>query len=379
MDRVSVKPDLLRWARERSGLAVTDLPKFKHLAEWERGVAQPTLRQLEAYAKATHTPVGFLFLAHPPTETLPLPDMRTLRDEPVRRPSPNLLDMVYVCQQRQAWFQEFARAAGHEPLTFVGSATVRDSIETVAAAIRKELGFDLDARRDFPTWTEALRQFITQAEEIGVLVMCSGVVLNNTHRKLDPDEFRGFAIADPLAPLVFINGADGKAAQMFTLAHELAHIWLGKSAVTDATAGALPDDRTERWSNQVAAELLVPLDVLRAEFNRRADVAHEAARLAKRFKVSTLVVIRRLHDMGAFSKSKFHEAYEDELKRIRKVEKGSGGNFYLTQPVRASKRFTRALVASVLEGQTLFRDALQMLGISKFETFRELGSSLGVA
>jgi len=77
--------------------------------------------------------------------------------------------------------------------------------------------------------------------------MVSGVVLNNNRRHLDPDEFRGFAMVDPLAPLVFINGADSKAAQMLTLAHELAHLWIGASVLSDATAETTPDQAVERW------------------------------------------------------------------------------------------------------------------------------------
>jgi Zn-dependent peptidase ImmA (M78 family) len=135
------------------------------------------------------------------------------------------LDTIYICQQRQEWYRDFVRSQRGESLAFVGSASLTSNVELIATRIRMTLGFDIQERRQSPTWTEALRRFIEQADAIGVLVMVNGVVGNNTHRRLDPDEFRGFALSDELAPLVFINGADTKAAQMFTLAHELAHIW----------------------------------------------------------------------------------------------------------------------------------------------------------
>ena len=249
---------------------------------------------------------------------------------------------------------------------------------TAADTIRHTLGFDVEARRQMPTWTDALRHFIDQADKLGILVMCSGVVLNNNRRHLDPEEFRGFAMADNLAPLVFINGADTKAAQMFTLAHELAHIWIGQSAVSDAQARLLPNMGVENWCNRVAAELLVPLAVLRTEYNRSAELGKEVSRLARHFKVSTLVILRRIHDAGGLTQDELWQAYDQELARLRAISKGSGGDFYLTQAARVSKRFARALVISTLEGQTLHRDAFRMLGFSKLQTFHELGRSLGV-
>jgi Zn-dependent peptidase ImmA (M78 family) len=378
--RAAISPALLGWASERSRLPRATLARrFPKLAEWERGEAHPTLKQVEALAKATHTPVGYLFLTQPPVESLPLPDFRTIRNAPLGRPSPDLLDTVYSCQERQAWYRDYAQSVGEEPRPFVGSVTTRAPVEEVASTMRRTLRFDLDARRDCPTWTDALRLFIADAEAAGVLVMCNGVVMNNNRRKLDPEEFRGFAITDGLAPLVFINGADTKSAQMFTLAHELAHLWLGQSAISDSTPRVIPDQDTEIWCNQVAAELLVPMDVLRAEIRKGRALQDEASRLARRFKVSTLVILRRVQDAGMLSKTAFAHAYDDELTRLLSIDRGGGGNFYLTQAARAGKRFSRALIASTLEGQTLFRDAFRMLGISKLETFQELGKSLGVA
>ncbi len=379
MLRAEVSPALLRWARDRAGIPLEVMAeRFAKLPEWEEGTSKPTLKQVEALAKATLTPVGYFFLPEPPVEALPLPDFRTIGDEPPTRPSPNLLETVYVCQERQSWYREFAITAGVAPCAFVGSVTTGSDVVAVAESMRQTLGFDLTARAACSTWTDALRDFIGQAEAAGVMVMCSGVVLNNNNRTLDPGEFRGFALSDPLAPLVFINGADTKAAQMFTLAHELAHLWIGLSGVSDATVRDVPEREIERWCNQVAAELLVPLSVLRPEHQRSAPLDTEIARLARRFKVSTLVIIRRLRDAGLLDKAAFFTAFDAEMTRLLAREKRSGGNFYLTQAARTSKRFTRALLSSTLEGQTLFRDAMRMLGISKVETLHKLGRRMEV-
>ena len=379
MMRVDINPELLTWARERAGLETDDLThRFPKLAAWEKGTVRPTLKQVEDFAKATHTPVGFLFLEEPPVEEIPIPDFRTIRNKEISRLSPDLLDMIYVCQQRQEWYRDFARAERISELSFVGAVTLQSSVESTAMIMRRALGFDIEQRRRIPTWTDALRLFIAQADEVGIMVMCSGVVLNNNYRPLDPDEFRGFALSDNLAPLVFINGADTRAAQMFTLAHELAHIWLGQSAVSDTQASLVPEHQVEGWCNNVAAELLVPLEVLKQEFDGGLSLRSELDRLARLFKVSTLVILRRIHDAGGLTKEEFWREYEKELKRLLAISKGSGGNFYLTQAVRVSKRFARALVISTLEGQTLHRDALRMLGFTKFDTFQKLGRSLGV-
>lgn len=379
MMRVEVKPKLLRWARERAGFDLGALAhRFPQLADWERGSARPTLKQLERFAKATHTPIGYLFLQEPPIERVPIPDFRTVGNEHIGRPSPDLLDTIYLCQQRQEWYRDFAWSMGDKPLSFVGSLRVTGDVVQVAGSMRDALGFDVDERRRMPTWTDALRRFIEQADALGVLMMVSGVVGSNNQRKLDPQEFRGFALADDLAPLVFINGADTKAAQMFTLAHELAHIWLGQSAVSDAQASLVPEHEVERWCNQVAAELLVPLEALRAEYDPRADLQHETDRLARRFKVSTLVILRRIHDAAGLTREQLWEAYEAELQRLSTTPKGSGGDFYLTLGARVSKRFARALVVSTLEGRSSFTEAFRLLGFKKMATFRDLGHSLGV-
>ena len=379
--RVDVKPDLLLWACERSGRGVDALARqqsFSKLPAWISGEERPTLKQLERFAQATYTPFGFFFLPKPPEESVPIPDLRTVGNQYSGHPSPDLLDTMYICQQRQEWYRDFARSMGEKELPFVGSVSLDSDFTEVARNIRHALGFSLEERREMPTWTEALRSFIQQADSFGIMVMVSGIVGSNTRRSLDPKEFRGFAISDPLAPLVFINGKDTKAAQMFTLAHELAHIWLGETALSDVGPITMPSNKVEVWCNQVAAELLVPLSALQEAYDSFKSLREEIDHLARWFKVSTLVILRRLHDAGKLTREELWQAYNKEVDRLLAISQKAGGNFYLTLPARVSRRFAQALVISTLEGQTLHRDAFRLLGFRKYTTFRELGYQLGV-
>ncbi len=301
--------------------------------------------------------------------------------DPAIQVRPDLLDTVYQCQQRQDWYRDFVRLHREPPVGFVGTLTMQTEVIDAARRMRAMLSFEPGERGS--TWSEAFSRLLNAADEQGVLVMVNGVVGSNTHRKLNPEEFRGFALSDDLAPLVFVNGADTKAAQIFTLAHELAHIWLGQSAVSDADLEEPSTNEVERWCNRVAAEFLLPLDSIR---QLQLDVRHltdQLEALARQFKVSTLVVLRRLSDGGFLTQPRYRTAYAEEVDRVRflmeeHVAGSGGGNFYNTQPVRVSKRFARALIESTLEGQTLHRDAYQMLGFKKHATFDELARHLGV-
>jgi Zn-dependent peptidase ImmA (M78 family) len=381
MNTVPASIPVLRWAADRAWLSDTALERrFRKWPLWLSGEAQPTLRQLEGFARLTHTPIGYFFLPEPPELMLPVPDFRTMRDEAMLEPSGALLDTLYLCQQRQDWYRDYARLHGLSRLSFVGSATVMTMPEQVAEAMRQTLALSISERQRLPTWTDALRQLIAKAEEAGVLVMASSIVGSNSHRKLDVDEFRGFALADDLAPLVFLNGADSKAAQMFTLAHELVHIWLGESGISDPEAGSIPEHGTEKWCNQVAAEMLVPLDELRQVYQPDKSVALEIQRLARLFKVSTLVALRRLFDAGFIDQATLWQSYRQEIERIRALDRGGsdGGDFYRTLGARTGKLFARAILSSTLEGQTLFQDAFRMLGVRKTSTFYEAARELGV-
>lgn len=385
MVRVQVKPELLEWACERAGVDADALTKkFPKIGQWLEGSLNPTFKQAQDFARATHTPIGYLFLDQPPAELLPIPDFRTLESLQVDRPSPDLLDTIYLCQQRQDWYRQYVPLAGGKPVDFVGSSSTDADVVNVAREIRRALKFqpaDLSKASDMEG---AIRIILDKADEAGVLVMVSGVVGNNTHRPLDPGEFRGFALADPYAPLIFINGADTKAGQMFTLAHELAHLWLGESGVSDMTTASQPRAAVEQWCNAVAAETLVPLNEFNAALQTNEDLWQATRRLAGWFRVSTLVVLRRMKDSGKISADEHARAFDEESRRLRSImrakkEKGGGGNYYLTANRRLSERFARAVIASTWEGQSTFTEAFRLLGCRNVKTIESMGARYGLS
>ena len=416
--RATVKPELLVWARKRAGIKQDILTKkFPKLLEWERGETRSTYPQLDAFARTgtsknpqiaktsvsnslvplripfrgkskigvnrgsrtVYVPSGYLFLKKPLAEKLPIADFRTFSGEGIGRPSPNLLDMIHVCQERQEWYRDFGQAEGEKELPFVGSATIETPPKSAASRIREALGFDVAARKQCRTWTEALRLLISKTDEAGILTMVSGVVLSKNKRRLDPGGFRGFALTDPFAPLVFINGADTQAAQMFTLAHELGHIWLGNSALSnmDIPPGS-GFRREEVWCNTVAAEMLAPLAEIRDDIGAH-EMLHELKnRLARKFKVSSLVILRRLLDAGRIGQAESEIAWKREKAYLRSQEqrKRPGGDFRLATLARVGRRFAWAIATSTLEGHTLFRDAFRFLGISSAGTFDRIEHEL---
>lgn len=377
--RVSANPATLRWAQERSGKDVETLERrFPKYREWEAGTVKPTYRQLTEFAKATYTPFGVLFSGEPLDDEMDIADFRTVAGRQPRKPSPHLLDTVYLCQRRQHWYHEYALEEEHDPVEFVGSASLGDDPAQVARNMSSTLNFRVRDRSDLANWTLAVRRFADRADAKGVLVMISGVVGNNTSRVLDPDEFRGFALSDDLAPLVFVNGADAKAAQMFTLAHELAHIWLGNTGLSNTTLTSSAGHRTEKWCNQVAAELLVPADTLREQYREGEELTESLRRMMAHFKVSSLVVLRRLRDAGYLSHQRFGDAYDNERMRMVPSGPSSGSNFLRTQMARTGERFSRDLIAHTLSLRTLPMDAYRLLAIKKKSTFDKIRTYHGL-
>jgi Zn-dependent peptidase ImmA (M78 family)/transcriptional regulator with XRE-family HTH domain len=377
---VEVNPELLRWARERAGFTVGEMAHrlgFKseeRVLEWEQtGVLAYT--HLQRLSQKAHVPLGYLFLPAPPEEPVPIKDFRKLQGAGTHA-SPDLLDTIYACQQRQSWMRDYLISIGEEPLPFVGRATIDDNPDEVAADIRATLGFSTNSRAQLPNSDLALSHMMKQAEDAGILVERNGVVGNNTHRPLDREEFRGFALADPYAPLIFINGKDYVASQMFTLVHEAVHVWLNQSGIPDVNILREPDTATERFCNAVAAEMLVPRSELSDLWNHSASASAEVNRLARHFKVSTLVLLFRSGEAELLSAEQVQTLYQAERERFAHENATSGGSgggdYYNTAGVRLGKRFIRAVIASTLEGRTLYGEAYQLLGTRKSDVFNSL-------
>ena len=382
MTRVAVTPDILRWARERAGLQVEDLiGRFPKLAAWERGELSPTFNQLESFAKATHVPFGFLFLPEPPDLPMPIPDFRTLSNRQPGEASPDLLDTIYAMQRRQAWLREERLDGDAEPLAFVGSAHLSDAPDAVGREMRRLLGLVDGWAAQVRTWQEAVSALRAAIEEQGVIAVINGIVGNDTHRRLNVEEFRGFALTDDLAPLIFVNGADAKSAQMFTLAHELAHLWLGaEGAGLSGFPGIFPDGgRVETFCDGAAAEFLVPAAELRALWPQVAADASPFESLAGAFKVSPIVIGRRAMDLGLTDRTPFFEFYDAyvQSERRQKSRGIGGGSFYNNQNLRVGRLFAIQVMRAAKEGRIGFKDAYDLTGLHG-GTFQEYASRLGV-
>ncbi len=379
-----INPQMLVWARKRlhyssqseaaEKLGVT----IEKLAVWESGQERPSFRQAQDLAKKLRIPFGYLYLSTPPNERLPLPDLRTVADVSPGRPSPDFLEVLYDALRKQEWYHEQMEAEGVSPLLFVGKFTPSDEPRVIATDISNTLGIDWEMRRQSPTWEYFLTALVRKAENIGVLVLRSGVVGNNTHRPLKYEEFRGFAMSDELAPLVFINGNDYKTAQIFTIVHELAHIWIGQSGVSNPDYRKRPHEQynpIDQKCDSIAAEVLVPKNDFQLRWNSYITLDQNIQALATYYKVSAFVVLRRAYELGQCSQPIFESKYEELRTRITSKRVSTGGDFNRNVLSRNSAVFTTAVVAALAEGRVLASEAASLLNL-KTLTLKRIGTTL---
>ncbi|MXZ83079.1 MAG: ImmA/IrrE family metallo-endopeptidase [Synechococcus sp. SB0666_bin_14] len=382
MHRIAASPEVLRWARERAGLSLADLQgKFPRLADWEAETRKPTMKQLEAFAKKTRTPFGFLFLPEPPEMPLPFADFRRVENQRRQGVSPELMDTIHLMRRRQAWLREEQMEAGVAPLACVGSAKLADDPAATGRHMRQVLGLKDGWTGLASTWTAAVGKLRSTIEGVGIMAVINGIVGNNTGRKLDMKEFRGFALSDPYAPLIFVNGDDAKSVQMFTLAHELAHLWLGDVGEgLSGFQGLEPDGGdVERFCDQAAAEFLVPAVEIRDAWQDGADPGTAFENLARCFKVSPVVIGRRAMDLDLMEPERFFSFYHEYTQREyqEKQPKTGGGDFYNNQNTRVGRLLASQVIRAAKEGRIGFKEAYDLTGLNG-GTFQQYARKLGI-
>ena len=215
-----ITPSVIQWAREQSKLSIDEAArKIRRSAEeirgWENGSLRPSISQARKAAEVYRRPLAAFYLPEPPSEFETLRDFRSLPSAEFREYSPELSLLIRTTQYRQEWVREYLIEEGVEPLSFVGSSTLQDDPRDVANNILQVLDISSEDQQKCNSRQEALRLWLEKAEMAGIFVF--------RQRQIDLQEARGFLISDDFAPFVFINSDDSKAAQIFTLAHELAH------------------------------------------------------------------------------------------------------------------------------------------------------------
>lgn len=357
VERLNIQPNLLRWVIQRAGISEEKaIETFPLLNGWLFQEKQPTLNQLKKFAAKFYVPFGYLFMSNLPIENIPFPMFRGEAGQQDHF-NLNVYDTVMNVQARQEWLEEYLEENDIKTCNFIGSITTKTSISETVRRLRSIL--DLDDRWAFSLATPdaAVSLLGQKIEDTGVFLAYNGVVGNNTHRPLKVSECRGFALVNEKAPYIFVNSADSKSAQLFTLIHEVAHLMLGVSA-GHAGSEVLNHEATENYCDMVAAEFLVPASVLREIW------INDTKSASRRFKASELVVARRAHDLCLMSDTEykaFWAMYSQRQLRIKK--KSTRGSFYLTSVKRVGRNFAIHVRNAVNNKQLNYTEAYRLTGL----------------
>jgi Zn-dependent peptidase ImmA (M78 family) len=377
-DKAFITPSVMKWARETARMTL-DIAAEKigvsarRLAEWESGLDKPTVAQAKKAANIYRRPFAVLMLPEPPYDFTPLREFRRKRATPLGTAA---VFIIRELQEKQAWAHEWMGDQGEKPLPFVGRFSLTASPATVAADMVKELSIK-------PPYAEPLKEWLVKAEAKGIFISRTSYL--HSHLTLDSDEFQGFAIADPFAPFIFINTDDWTASQLFTLVHELAHLWIAESGVSCEIHPDLPDesdlDPVEHFCNQVAANALmskaymdqIPSDVFAS--------AEEVFNYAKKLGVSSFAFFIRASQLGLIganhyqrlkmeADAAFRSFVDKEAAKMKTSEQNrSGPDHHRMQTYRNGLSFSRMVMDAFRGGLIPPTLASRLLGarINDFE------------
>ena len=341
----------------------------ERLNAWKNGKKTPTLNQLKEMSRKTHIPFGYFFLQAPPQEDVPLVEYRTVGSTKGKKPSRNLIDVLDQMTAIQDWMRDELQSDGTNPLPFVGTAHVHDSINQTVQKIRRRLHLNIHWYKDGKIAEENFNNLRNQLTRCGVLVFTGGKVGCNTRRRLDINEFRAFTLVDAHAPLIFINTADAPNGRLFSLLHETAHIFFGKNSLFNhAEWSSHTVNLLEQKCNAVASEILVPEEEFQHIWNPSLPLTEMMEAAARHFRCSEAVILRRAYDAGKITRDEYLRMMSMQKARYQKMnakKKRSGGDFYNTLLSNIDRRFLTALHRSLLRGTTQDTDAYRLTGLNR--------------
>lgn len=374
-----VNPEIMEWALAWNGISAEELATksgYKSLPKWLSGEKEPTIKQLEKFATTTRTIVPYYFMDSVPDIRLQIPDFRTTAGAHPEMPSPELYDTVDDLLIRQAWMGDYFREEGYGPVELPRFDSNQVDVVEAANTLRDYLGLQLGWAQA-GSYDEALRTLRRAIEARRISVSIVGYARNASRRTFDVNEFRGFVLYDDYAPMVFVNGRDAKVAQIFTLAHELAHLMFRDTGLINDPAEVLQEDLdAEQICDKIAAEFLAPT----VEFIRLWDGADRdyaaVDRVRNYFKVSYVTCIRRALELGLIDTAAFWDFYNHhvaEMKELNELGEGlpkrnDGGNPYNTWGSKLGSVFTEAIFTAVKTGSLMYSEAYKLTGL-KSATF----------
>lgn len=351
---IALKPDVIQWAIQRSGLPEEKI--YKKFPKLKNGLPSLTLKQLKDFANYVRAPfVDLLLGIIPPDAELPIPDFRTQGDKPIQKPSQNLLDIIWIMRKRQEWMRDYLLSQQAQTLSFIGSLRNIKNPMNAAVKIREILGIEADWKRNAPQLNYPLKYFREKMEDLGVMVFLESGL--NSKQQFDPEEFRGFVLNDNIAPFLFVNAADSKTAQLFTIVHEFVHLCKGDGGLIDMDN----EKTTESFCNQTAAEILLPKKLFISLWNQSPENINS---IAKYYGVSSLVVARRAKDCLLITEDEYWDFYNNQVNTNYNQKKSGGGDFYNNKRYQLSSNFSYSVVIAEKYGQITFREAFSLLGLS---------------
>lgn len=357
-DRAYITPNVLKWARESARMTEeTAAAKVSvtadKLKEWEAGKSQPTIRQAQTLAKAYKRPFSLFFLPDIPRDFQPLQDFRKKGSKVLTTSS---IFIIREIQQKQAWISDVYSENQEDKLGFVGRFSIKDNPQIVAKDILRTLKINpASYEKDNP-----IKKWIDAAETNGIFVSRTSFI--HSRLKLDSEELQGFAIADPLAPFVFINSDDWSAPQLFTLVHELAHIWIAKTGISNEIEPEIQrKDKfhpVELFCNEVAANALMPKETILSFDSAAFQNSKNVFRIAKQLGVSSFALLVRALNLDIISTSTYQKLKkrsdidyieylkreEEKKARQKEKEKPGGPDYFLLQLNRNSRLFTQTVL-----------------------------------